>query len=185
MKLPTLYRDCLHLIEAPGLASLGPESRAASFSIPELDRKLGEAFRELALTPALKDLFRGLIYLWHDHLDESHAISQAIETADGSLLHGMMHRREPDYGNAKYWFHRLGKHPSFLGLALKARDFLEKSAQGDLLSRICPNNSWDPFAFIDAVEDAREGVFQSKEDFLREVQRLETEAFLENLCSRL
>ncbi len=60
------------------------------------------------------------LWLHHDHLDRSHAVSQTIHTTTGSYWHGIMHRREGDYPNAKYWFRRTGDHPVFSDLARSA-----------------------------------------------------------------
>jgi len=46
------------------------------------------------------------LWLLHDFLEESHRISQQIDSSSGSYWHGIMHRREPDYSNSKYWFRR-------------------------------------------------------------------------------
>jgi len=60
---------------------------------------------------------RSGLWLLCGDLDASHEISQAIETPDGSFWHGIMHRREGDFWNAKYWFRRVGRHPVLSHLA--------------------------------------------------------------------
>src|SRR5205085_1887867 len=44
------------------------------------------------------------LYLWHDSLSESHTISQSIASTSGSFWHAILHRREGDYSNSKYWY---------------------------------------------------------------------------------
>src|SRR4051812_1637732 len=71
-----------------------------------------EAYKLLQATSA-RELFPGSrvpeaamagLYLYFSCLDEAHTIAQSIETPDGSFWHGIMHRQEPDAGNAGYWF---------------------------------------------------------------------------------
>ncbi len=50
------------------------------------------------------------LWLLAGELDRSHTISQSVETAEGSYWHGIMHRREGDFWNSKYWFRRVGRH---------------------------------------------------------------------------
>src|SRR6516165_1333879 len=82
--------------------------------------ELGPGSPNLAVKPLLQELERVLpakakdqsfastclagLWLFHDFLDESHAISQDIDTIEGSYWHAILHRREPDYVNSKYWF---------------------------------------------------------------------------------
>ena len=80
------------------LAGLGPERRNGAMSVNAV----------MAVVDGESELIQSAALLWHDHLDESHTLSQDIFSADGSFLHGIMHRREPDYSNAKYWFNRAG-----------------------------------------------------------------------------
>ena len=87
------------------------------------------------------------LWLYHDFLDESHTLSQDIDTTTGSYWHGIMHRREPDAGNAKYWFRRVGTHPVFALLAAEAKEH-----SPELLT----SSDWDPFAFIDFCEAHRD-----------------------------
>src|SRR4051812_40242009 len=50
-----------------------------------------------------KGLLAGL-WLYFDWLDESHRVSQSIDTPTGSFWHAIMHRREGDFSNSKYWY---------------------------------------------------------------------------------
>jgi hypothetical protein len=46
------------------------------------------------------------LWLYADCLEESHAIAQVLETPIGSFWHGILHRREGDFWNSKYWLRR-------------------------------------------------------------------------------
>lgn len=52
------------------------------------------------------------LWLYVDDLDRSHALSQNDPSRTGSYWHGIMHRREGDFSNSHYWFHRVGSHPA-------------------------------------------------------------------------
>ncbi len=101
------------------------------------------------------------LWLIHDFLDESHELSQSIQgrgsDRNGDYWHGIMHRREPDWGNSKYWFRRVGDHPIFFDLAVIAGRLLHGSglAEAGQWSRsLGTSSNWDPFAFVDLCQNA-------------------------------
>ncbi|HXT41600.1 MAG TPA: hypothetical protein VN887_16455 [Candidatus Angelobacter sp.] len=142
------------LIQTSDLPGLGPTPRTGRLPLLELNGKIERFLADAKLPAALHASIRSAALLWHDYLDESHAISQDIHTADGSFLHGIMHRREPDYSNAKYWFRRVGEHDCFADLARQATRRLEADGEMELAAKLAPRGEWDPFAFVDACAQA-------------------------------
>jgi len=104
----------------------------------------------------------GLLQI-NDYLDESHNHSQSIQgegqDVNGDYWHGIMHRREPDYGNGKYWFRRVGHHPCFDLLAPLAEQALDECSSPNAAnwqSRLSGPNGWDGAAFIDLCQTAEQ-----------------------------
>lgn len=128
---------------------------------------LRAVIRDLSLpkfgSTCLSALKAGL-YLLNDFFDDSHERSQSLEGIGrhhtGDYWHAILHRREPDYGNAKYWFRHVGRHPSFADLATTAQTRV--SSAGDAVTetlqrwqgRLLPQGTWDPFAFVDLCQAA-------------------------------
>jgi len=121
------------------------------------------------------------LWLYHDFLEESHTLSQAIDTPTGSYWHGLMHRRDPDYSNAKYWFRRVGTHPVYETLSTGAAELAalpDVPAAAEFLQR---QSEWDPFAFIDLCEASLDKQ-SSGEMLCKRIQQKEWELLFEYCC---
>ena len=116
-------------------------------------------------------LLKSALRLWNDDLEGSHLICQEFKTNTGCYLHGLMHRREPDYGNAKYWFRRVGDHPLFVPLQQTALGLSGDLA--DVTEMLGETPRWDPFRMVDWCEDFRS---PEKVAFLEALQAKEIEA---------
>jgi hypothetical protein len=113
------------------------------------------------------------LYLYFSCLDEAHTIAQDMHTIDGSFWHGIMHRREPDPGNAAYWFRQVGKHPVFPALRDEARR-----------QRFGTGKEWNPFEFIDFCESARMRPGSDEEGIAMRVQLVEWQ-LLFDYCAKV
>lgn len=158
-----------------------PGLQPTSNGLPSIEEELGRLGDESLLGRPVRDqamaaAVRSGLLLRADRLDASHRISQRIETPTGSYWHGIMHRREGDFWNSKYWFRRVGAHPVFASLA---RAVSGRRIEGcrDVLA----GGSWDPFALVDRCEEAAGGGEASPLGAaLREIQQIEMLCLLEH-----
>ena len=178
----TGLESIMHLLAGAGLPELGPGPRKSVLPHQELEASLREILSQSSLDSLNSDLIRALVLLWHDRLDAAHGIAQEIENADGSFLHAIVHRREPDFSNARYWFGRTGDHACFPEIASKVTTLLDSYGRSDLKSRLIIDGKWDSFAFVDLCQEAsRRPSSNSGVELLRRIQGIESEALLEHL----
>lgn len=156
--------------ELPKLAPADPGRRSGWLSdlLTEIDQP-----REVGSASDWTAVVAGILQM-HDFLELSHQYSQSIEgrgrNRAGDYWHGIMHRREPDASNAKYWFRRVGHHPVQDRLTEPARELLQAaSIDGQWLQRIC-GQGWSPFDFIDFCESARR---QAEPDLTRVAEQIQ------------
>ena len=150
----------------PGAPNDAPRSDLASLTVERIFDG-----RKIVDRDAARCCLAGL-WLLHDFLDESHQISQEVDTVDGSYWHGIMHRREPDYSNAKYWFRRVPSHPVFAPLNDKARELAARQKPDNAAAFLATQTTWDPFRFVDLCEAIARGK-SSAENLARQLARHE------------
>jgi hypothetical protein len=122
------------------------------------------------------------LWLRFNFLDESHQICQDIATSEGSYWHALMHRREGDFDNAKYWFNRTGQHPVYASLTKEISRLTDagmgKTAEGWLT----PSGPWNPKIFVDLCQLSL-SESAPHHQFCLEIQRLEWELVFDH-CFR-
>ena len=120
-------------------------------------------------------------WLWHDFLDSSHQISQEIKTSSGSFWHAIMHRRESDYSNAKYWFGRVGKHPIYFQLLCYAQELSQTEQLEEYTKTLESNDEWNAVQFVDWCQAATNSE-DNKKTFLEQLQLKELQLLIDFSC---
>ena len=165
----------------------------------------------------------GALWLWHDALNESHAIVQKspddlhraalnlhskgsktglnvlpvqsvenVKQQDQAQLrqmadtlafwHAIMHRREGDFSNAKYWYARCANHPVLTSLNAKASAIVNPLPADKSLLRLTANG-WNANAFVDFVEQVHDRPNDPHFRLAVALQRLEWHALFDH-CTR-
>ena len=184
----TAVRHAVGESRAEKLAAVTPGAVPCSglFSVGQLQRAIDLVIGECGLRGAAAKCFAAGLLLYWDHADESHQISQTMEgrgnprTAD--YWHGIMHRREPDPGNAGWWFRRVGEHPVLQQVGGSLLGWLRELGAGAGViaraGRLVSGGRLDPIRLIELSTEVRRsggavGGMSEAEQTLRLVQHLE------------
>lgn len=108
-------------------------------------------------------LVRGALLNVVDALDAAHRIFQDDSSDLGSYWHGVMHRREGDFDNARYWFRRAGR--------LLISDKMHAAA-AQVSANMAKQNSWDAYLLTGMCEQAKFGDADAIPECLK-LQRVE------------
>ncbi len=119
------------------------------------------------------------LWLYFSCLEEGHEIVQVAESAEAYFWHGIVHRQEPDSGNAAYWFRKLGTHAIFYQLRQAADDIVARHPGAEFRT----GGKWDPYSFVMFCERARQQPGSVQEKAALEIQRAEWQ-LLFDYCAR-
>src|ERR1700683_4079221 len=134
------------------------------------------------------DLFPGVpepaapmagLWLYFSCFEEAHRLIDDPKTSEGEFWHAILHRQEPDSGNAAYWFRRVGTHSVFKSLFFAVDEVTDRYPEAEF--RSC--GKVDPFSFIMFCERARQQPDSPSEHAAIEIQRAEWQ-LLFDYCAR-
>ena len=112
---------------------------------------------------------RGLLLLAAGDLDQAHRMVQEISTTDAAYIHGVIHRIDDDFNNARYWFRGARMHPAGAEMYRRAAICSPTVARYSI---------WDPIQVTDMVETSRTA---GVTDELRAILTIEFEELLRSL----
>lgn len=122
------------------------------------------------------------LWLWHEALSESHAISQDLVSPTGSFWHAIMHRLEGDFSNAKYWYRRYETHH-----VNKMMGAIASSLAGNLTSDRLVGHAlgggWNPIGFVDLAQAVHHKPDDPRHELAVRLQRAEWNGLF-NHCVR-
>jgi hypothetical protein len=127
------------------------------------------------------------LWLWNDGLEECHHIVQNSPEGDAGLTysfwHAIMHRREGDFSNSKYWYRRAVGHPVMATLTGSAGALVNRAPADKSLLRIVASD-WNPNALVDLVESVHGNEGDARREIAVQLQQMEWRVIWEH-CARL
>lgn len=129
MEIPSVVRELSpELYEAVPLDQAMNELVVSRTNF-QVAQKVGEA--QCLMAVAKNPLVVAGLWLYADDLEASHSVSQNISSSAGSWWHAIMHRREGDFWNSKYWYRQARGHELMASLGFSPEELVDQAEAGD------------------------------------------------------
>jgi hypothetical protein len=177
--LSASVRHLLSLDHATAYTSLVPSAPGSAEARDVLETLKPDAVLSRPAVDAdqVEAMLAGL-WLWHDFLDQSHEFSQKIQTPTGSFWHAIMHRREGDFGNSKYWYRQCPNHPALGTLSARAQNLLRDQPVDKTLFKLVASG-WDAYAFVDLAQAVHSTPNDQRMAMVVQLQKLEWQSLFD------
>lgn len=174
--------DRLRTSEPPDLCQ---EARPGTLSLGEVKARVRECCPGLAGVEGAGDRLLAASLLYHDHHNEAHDLVQDLTDPDGALVHALVHRREPDYWNANYWYRRVGDHELYRMLAARLPRIPAAGPAQPVAARLVLSGTLDPMELVAACESVQgRPASDPVVSFLRRLQDVEFGLLIGYLAGR-
>lgn len=119
--------------------------------------------------PGFVPLVRAGLFYHLNALEDAHRLVQEATGDAAAYWHAMIHRRERDFENARYWLRRAGEQPPFAEMQARAPDVSANMAR---------QMGWDPFLLVHLAEQLRFGAEELQAEVVG-LGRVEFEVFFD------
>ena len=170
-------------LATPEFPDLGPGPRSIVLSEVTLEIRLLELTCEFKLSVPTTELLTATALLYHDNHDPAHNRVEDRGDRDACLIHALLHRREPDYWNAAYWFRRVSGHPIYATATPAVIQAAQTPEARSVLERLTLSGNLDPLALVQECERMAKRPDTQAIAYLRQVQHLEFAALVEHLLA--
>ena len=131
-------------------------------------------------------LLKAALYLYFDGFEEAHSIAQDHEGVGGNWVHALLHRREPDASNSRYWYRRTSIPRPLSGeIGREVLGLLEQKPVPELdklKKKVAASKLWEPEIYVGLADPyVKEDPASPVYHLLAQIQEAEWRGLLKHL----